>query len=164
MLFSTDVSTSLGTIRIDADDKGLTRIFLPGESAAPTDCTTRNRGGSLPAFIASAAEQIREYCTGRRRVFDLPLSLAGTPFQLLVWDHIRRIPYGRTMTYGEIAREFGGVGKARAVGGAAHANPLPLVIPCHRVIGSNGGLTGFAGGLELKKVLLEIEQQVPASR
>ena len=157
MRYSTSVATPLGTFQVYCDDQGLTRIILPG-----TNCTTPE-GETVgtkepPTFLELAAKQIIEYCKGMRTIFDVPLSVNGTVFQQQVWDKIRNIPYGQTMSYGEIARQLGSTGKARAVGGAAHANPLPLVIPCHRVIGSNGTLTGFAGGLELKGRLLHLEK------
>ncbi|HFQ91147.1 MAG TPA: methylated-DNA--[protein]-cysteine S-methyltransferase, partial [Desulfobulbus sp.] len=101
--------------------------------------------------------QIDEYLDGSRKSFQLPLSLHGTAFQLSVWRLLAQIPFGTTRSYGGLARQLGGVGKARAVGRAAHANPLPLVIPCHRLVGADGSLTGFAGGLALKKKLLRHE-------
>jgi len=157
MRYSTSVATPLGTFRVSCDDQGLTEIILPG-----TNCTTPEdetvMAKAPPALLQLAAKQIIEYCKGRRTIFDLPLSVNGTVFQQQVWDIIHHIPYGQTMSYGEIAKQLGSTGKARAVGGAAHANKLPLVIPCHRVIGSNGTLTGFAGGLELKESLLHLEK------
>ena len=156
MLYSTSVKTPLGTFRISCDNTGLTEIILPD-----TNCNAQGNGTTEtkepPPLLKLAAKQIIEYCKGRRTIFDLPLSVNGTMFQQQVWDIIRHIPYGQTMSYGEIARQLGSTGKARAVGGAAHANRLPLVIPCHRVIGSNGTLTGFAGGIELKERLLNLE-------
>ena len=157
MLVSTSITTPLGMFRILANDQGLTAIILPGTGSSIVE--------EMPAYMRAphpcleqAARQVFEYCEGKRTAFDLCLSLKGTPFQLQVWDIIHRIPYGRTMSYGEIARQLGSTNKARAVGGAAHANPLPLVIPCHRVIGSNGSLIGFAGGVGLKKRLLCLEK------
>lgn len=157
MLYSTSVQTQLGTFRISCDDIGLTEIILPGtHSNTPEDATGETV--KIPPLLKLAAKQVLGYCKGRRTIFDLPLSLNGTTFQQQVWDIIRHIPYGQTMSYGDIAKQLGSTGKARAVGGAAHANPLPLIIPCHRVIGSNGTLTGFAGGIELKKSLLHLEK------
>lgn len=104
-----------------------------------------------------AIHQLGEYFAGRRRQFDLGLDLDGTPFQRAVWDILLEIPYGKTATYGEIASRLGRPGAARAVGSANHQNPVPIVIPCHRVIGQNGTLTGYAGGLELKARLLSHE-------
>ena len=150
------VATRLGPVRILADDRGLTRIVLPGGEARESQ--DGQKSGSAHPLLQEAARQISAYLAGRRTTFALPLAFRGTPFQRRVWGIIARIPYGQTMTYSAIARELGGAGKARAVGAAAGANPLPLVIPCHRVIGADGSLTGFAGGLALKAELLRLEQ------
>lgn len=106
-----------------------------------------------------ATEQLRGYFDGKRTQFDLLLDVSGTPFQLAVWSELRKIPYGSTCSYIDIARSLGKPGAARAVGIANHENPIAIVIPCHRVVGSNGSLTGYAGGLHLKKQLLGIETQ-----
>ncbi|HET91747.1 MAG TPA: methylated-DNA--[protein]-cysteine S-methyltransferase [Chloroflexi bacterium] len=110
-----------------------------------------------PDRLAPALTQLREYFSRLRRAFDLPLDLRGTPFQRQVWDEIARIPYGTTTTYGEIARRIHRPRAARAVGGANGANPLPIIIPCHRVIGADGSLIGYGGGLERKAALLRLE-------
>jgi methylated-DNA-[protein]-cysteine S-methyltransferase len=104
-----------------------------------------------------AITQLREYFAGTRRRFELALAPRGTPFQLSVWQLLRAIPYGQTVTYGEIARRLGRPEAARAVGLANGANPLPIVVPCHRVIGADGALTGFGGGLPIKRALLHLE-------
>ena len=101
--------------------------------------------------------QLEEYFTGARKTFDLPLAPGGTPFQQAVWQALTAIPWGETRSYGQIAREIGRPGAARAVGMANHRNPLPILIPCHRVIGAGGRLVGYAGGLELKQALLRLE-------
>jgi O-6-methylguanine DNA methyltransferase len=106
-----------------------------------------------------ATEQLRGYFDGKCTQFDLLLDVSGTPFQLAVWSELRKIPYGSTCSYIDIARSLGKPGAARAVGIANHENPIAIVIPCHRVVGSNGSLTGYAGGLHLKKQLLGIETQ-----
>lgn len=103
--------------------------------------------------------QLQEYFCGKRSVFDFPINPKGTPFQLAVWHELRKIPYGETRTYGEIAAAIGKPNASRAVGMACNRNPLWIVIPCHRVVGSNRSLTGYAGGLSLKRALLELEQQ-----
>jgi methylated-DNA-[protein]-cysteine S-methyltransferase len=159
MLYSTSVKTTLGTFRIFCDNTGLTKIILP-DTNYTTPKNEKEETRIIPPLLELAAKQIVEYCKGRRTTFDLPLSVSGTIFQQQVWDIIYCIPYGQTMSYGEIARQLGSTGKARAVGGAAHANALPLIIPCHRVIGSNGTLTGFAGGITLKKRLLHLEKNI----
>ena len=102
-------------------------------------------------------QQIEEYFQGSRTQFDFPLDLHGTPFQIAVWRELLAIPYGKTRTYGEIANSLGKPGAARAVGMANHDNRIPIVVPCHRVIGHNGSLTGYAGGLHIKQQLLDIE-------
>lgn len=106
---------------------------------------------------AEVRRQLEEYFAGERETFDLPLAPRGTPFEKSVWNELSRIPYGETRSYAEIARAIGRPGAARAVGRANGANPIPIVVPCHRVIGANGSLTGFGGGLEVKSLLLEIE-------
>ncbi len=106
-----------------------------------------------------AIEQLQEYFDGKRTHFDLPLDVQGTPFQMAVWNELLKIPYGSTCSYIDIARSLGKPGAARAVGMANHENPIAVVIPCHRVVGSDGSLTGYAGGLHLKKQLLGIEKQ-----
>jgi methylated-DNA-[protein]-cysteine S-methyltransferase len=104
-----------------------------------------------------AGEQLSAYFAGKRRAFDLPLDPEGTPFQLEVWAALREIPYGHTLTYAELARRLGSPGAGRAIGLANSRNPLPIVIPCHRVVGAGGSLTGYTGGLAIKKALLELE-------
>jgi len=101
--------------------------------------------------------QLAEYLAGRRRDFDLPLDLAGTEFQKLCWQELLRIPFGETRTYGELARSIGRPAAVRAVGQANHDNPIGVVVPCHRVIGADGSLTGYGGGLAMKRALLELE-------
>jgi len=109
-------------------------------------------------LIKKAAAQLEEYFSGKRKTFDLPLSPHGTTFQLKVWNELRKIPYGKTRSYGEIAVKAGNPKASRAVGMANNRNPIVIIIPCHRVIGSNGSLTGFGGGLDLKQKLLELER------
>lgn len=107
----------------------------------------------------AAANQIQEYLAGKRKRFDVSLKAQGSDFQHRVWDEISRIPYGETRTYAQVAQAVGNPKAFRAVGMAAHRNPLPLFVPCHRVIGANGALTGFAGGLKIKEFLLNLEQE-----
>lgn len=106
---------------------------------------------------AEARRQLAQYFAGERREFDLPLAPEGTPFERAVWKELEKIPFGETRTYGEIAETLGRPGAARAVGRANGANPIPIVVPCHRVIGADGSLTGFGGGLDVKSRLLELE-------
>jgi methylated-DNA-[protein]-cysteine S-methyltransferase len=108
--------------------------------------------------FTSVKSELDEYFAGARRSFDLPLSPKGTPFQLAVWEQLRLIPCGETTSYGELALRVGRPGAARAVGAAVGRNPISIIVPCHRVVGSDGTLTGFAGGLDRKRALLAIEQ------
>lgn len=109
------------------------------------------------APFAHAVRELEEYFAGERRTFSVPLAPRGTPFQLSVWQRLRTIPYGETLSYGELARRLGCPAGARAVGLANGANPLPIIVPCHRVIGADGSLTGFGGGLPIKRALLALE-------
>jgi O-6-methylguanine DNA methyltransferase len=113
-----------------------------------------------PAALAAARAQLEQYARGKRRAFELELDLRGTPFQRRVWSELERIPYGQTITYGELARRAGHAGAARAVGSANGANALWIVVPCHRVVASNG-LGGYGGGLDVKQALLELEGALP---
>lgn len=119
---------------------------------------------SLPdgpsTILDETDKQLTEYFAGRRRSFDLPLEPEGTQFQMAVWQVLRGIPYGETISYGEQARRLGDAKKARAVGGANGRNPLSIVVPCHRVIGASGALTGFGGGVPIKESLLRLEREV----
>lgn len=115
------------------------------------------------APLPEVRRQIDEYLAGRRRDFDLPLDPRGTEFQRLCWQALREIPFGETRSYGQMARTVGRPAAARAVGMANHDNPIGVIIPCHRVIGADGSLTGYAGGLEMKRRLLELEGVIPRS-
>jgi methylated-DNA-[protein]-cysteine S-methyltransferase len=151
MRYST-LTTPVGELLLTADDDGaLTAVHLPGRHP---DTNGWMRDDEL---LAAARRQLSEYFAGERTTFDLPLRPAGAPFQLRVWDALLRIPYGETATYGELAREVGHPGAARAVGAANGRNPIAIVVPCHRVIGADGTLTGYAGGLECKRALLDLE-------
>ena len=110
-------------------------------------------------LIKEAFKQIEEYIKGTRKEFDLPLNPEGTEFRKKVWRELRKIPYGKTVSYGAIAKNIGNPKASRAVGGANNKNPIAIIIPCHRVIGSNGKLVGYAGGLDIKQKLLEIEEK-----
>jgi methylated-DNA-[protein]-cysteine S-methyltransferase len=110
--------------------------------------------------FAHVEAQLAEYFEGRRTTFDIPLELAGSPFQRRVWEALQGIPYGETVSYGELARRVGAPSAARAVGVANRENPVAVIVPCHRVIGADGSLTGFGGGLERKRLLLDLETGV----
>jgi methylated-DNA-[protein]-cysteine S-methyltransferase len=145
------INTPIGPLTLQASEKGLASIHFG--SAVPPHAVLDERA------LREAMGQLQEYFNGTRTRFDLPLDIGGTSFQLAVWNELKKIPFGETRTYGEIARSIGKPGAARAVGMANHENPVAIVIPCHRVVGSDGSLTGYAGGLDLKKKLLEIELQ-----
>src|SRR5688500_4066257 len=150
--------TSIGALLLVADTAGLVRILFAG-TWSPADVGPHWREGG--AVVDATALQLGEYLAGTRRTFDLPLHPLGTPFQRRVWDALVAIPYGTTPSYGALARAIGTPDAVRAVGAANGANPLPIVVPCHRVIGSNGKLTGFGGGLPLKRKLLALEGAGP---
>jgi methylated-DNA-[protein]-cysteine S-methyltransferase len=159
----TAVKTPAGPVTLVASKKGLFYVFLPmrGRGISTDRLRSRLPGLDLAADdrgMAGMARQIGDYFKGKRRVFSMPLDLRGTEFQKKVWAALRAIPYGRTETYGSLAKRIGRPGAGRAVGAACGANPAAIVVPCHRVVGSGGSLTGFAGGLELKKRLLNMER------
>ena len=159
MLTCAPLTTPFGEMLLAADAHGLTNLCLPGETLDPAD-HVRVALADHP-LLAEAARQVQAYLAGRLHTFDLPLALSGTPFRLRVWAELQTIPYGRTLNYGELAARLGSRAKARAVGGAAHANPVAIIVPCHRLIGANGSLTGFGGGLALKQALLDLERDHP---
>jgi len=141
----------VGTLGIGEDGSGISHIFLPGTvdvSAAEKQETP---------LLCKAAEQLMQYFAGTRTAFDLPLSPQGTVFQRRVWETLCSIPYGESISYGELAAMLGNPKAGRAVGMANHRNPIMIVIPCHRVSGKDGTLTGYAGGLEMKRALLDLE-------
>ena len=124
---------------------------------APTGGAFNGAGNGAEGLLAEAARQLDEYFSGQRRQFDLPLDLQGTEFQQRVWRAVSGIPYGQTRTYAQIAAGVGSPRAVRAVGAANGANPVAILVPCHRVVGSGGGLGGYGGGLELKRRLLDLE-------
>ena len=150
------IPSPLGQLMLAGTEGRLRMIGFPtGDKARGPELGWRR---SDPLF-ADAARQIGEYFAGERRGFDLPLAPEATPFQAAVLAELRRIPYGETRSYGEIARQIGRPAASRAVGAANGRNPLPIVIPCHRVVGRDGALTGFGGGLAAKRYLLELERR-----
>jgi methylated-DNA-[protein]-cysteine S-methyltransferase len=154
-------TTPLGPMYATADGPALTGLYFEGGRHAPPRGAAWIEDPALPVLHA-CARQLGEYLAGTRRAFDLPLAAAGTPFQMRVWAQIARIPYGRTISYAELARRAGAPGCARAAGAATGRNPLSIVVPCHRVVGSGGALTGYAGGLDRKTRLLEREGAIAA--
>jgi methylated-DNA-[protein]-cysteine S-methyltransferase len=150
----TVVESPLGPLTLVGDDHGLRAVYFQGRSG-PRDEATRDA-----APFAEAVTQLEEYFAGERRAFDLPLMLEGTPFQRRVWDALRTIEYGGTRSYGEVAAEIGRLDRVRAVGAAVGRTPVPIIVPCHRVIGADGSLTGYGGGLQRKEALLGLESRV----
>ena len=142
--------TPLGTMAVGEEEGAIVRLWLPNTPKP------RLMPHKTP-LLERAEEQILEYLNGQRQEFDLPLAFMGTDFQKKVWKALRDIPYGQTERYGELAERIGCPGGARAVGMANRCNPLPILVPCHRVVGAKGQLTGYAGGLEMKRTLLELE-------
>ena len=144
------VPSPLGELRLVSNGHALVRIEFPGQHGSDGE----KRSDSV---LDKAAGQLAEYFEGSRRGFDLPLDAGGTEFQRQVWGALQAIPYGELRSYRDIADHLGNRQAVRAVGAANGRNPIPIVVPCHRVIGSNGQLTGFAGGLAAKRKLLELE-------
>ena len=155
-----DFDTPIGTLRLVGDASGIIRVDLPNTAALDPDPTWQQEPRELPQALRHAKRQLREYFDGDRRDFDLPLAPDGTSFQCRVWQELRRIPYAATISYGELARRIGKPTAARAVGAANGRNPLAIVVPCHRVIGADGTLTGYGGGLPVKEKLLALECRV----
>ena len=158
----TRIDSPVGRLLLAAADDGLRVLsFLDGreDKAIAPDPAWREVAPDGFTTLRETVRQLRAYWSRERRDFDLPLKPEGTPFQLAVWKQLCAIPYGTTISYGELARRVGNPKGSRAVGLANGSNPIAIVIPCHRVIGSNGKLTGYGGGLPIKEKLLELEQQ-----
>ena len=155
---TTTVSSPLGPLRLCARGDELIGVYLPDHDPAPPASLDGAREAS-GGVLARTAAQLREYFAGERIAFDLPLGPDGTGFQKLVWHALSQIPYGVTRSYGELARAIGRPAASRAVGMANSKNPISIIVPCHRVIGANGSLTGYAGGMRVKQWLLEHEQR-----
>jgi methylated-DNA-[protein]-cysteine S-methyltransferase len=165
----TSVDTPVGALLLTADDSGLTSVRFEewrAVPARPQPAWLEDDGarGDASAVLAEARRQLADYFAGRTRGFDLPLAPHGTPFQRRVWEALRALAWGETVSYAELARRVGAPGAARAVGAANGRNPLPIVVPCHRVIGADGTLTGFGGGVGRKEWLLAHEGAWPAAR
>jgi len=145
--------TPLGPLTLHAGARGVTGLSFPGRGERLDDA--RRDAGAL----ANATRQLDEYFAQERTAFDLPLDLHGTPFQLRVWSALLEIPYGTTVTYTELARAVGRADVVRAVAAAVGRTPVPIVVPCHRVLGAGGALTGYGGGLQRKQALLDLERR-----
>lgn len=157
------VDTPFGTMLLAGNDTELHYLLLPNAAEEVAGSLDEEREGR-PRALAEAETQLKEYFAGERLEFDLPLAPQGTDFQVAVWRALGEIPYAETATYGELAAKVGHPTAFRAVGATNARNPLPVVLPCHRVIGANGKLVGFGGGLELKQSLLDHERAVAAAR
>lgn len=155
------MESPLGPILLGADSSGRLTEVRFGTEPDPLEATTHGAGTDGPAIgvIDDAVTQLTEYFDGRRTSFDVPLSLEGSGFQQRVWAHLQTIPFGATVSYGDLARDIGRTGAARAVGSANARNPIAVIVPCHRVVGSSGQLTGYGGGLRAKRYLLDLERK-----
>ena len=147
MIHRIQISTPIGPMTIAEEEGAITQVLI-GEG---------EETGERTELLCEAERQLGEYFQGKRREFELPVHPKGTPFQKAVWEALMEIPYGQTRSYGEIARAVGREKACRAVGMANHNNPILIIIPCHRVIGANGSLTGYGGGLDNKRFLLHLE-------
>ena len=147
----TTYESPIGRLTLRGGPDALTAIDFPGRTGGLGEAARE------PGAFAEAVRQLDEYFDGRRREFELPLALDGTPFERAVWRRLRTIPYGSTISYGQLARDIGQPEEFRAVGAAVGRTPTPIVVPCHRVIGSDGSLTGYGGGLDRKRALLDLE-------
>ena len=150
----TTIDSPIGELLLVGDEEGLRGLYM---QEGRTRMAVRSSWREADEPFADVREQLGEYFAGERTDFDLPLEMGGTEFEREVWGELERIPYGQTTSYGEIARRVGRPDRARAVGAANGRNPISVIVPCHRVIGADGSLTGYGGGLERKRFLLELE-------
>ncbi|MGK5556669.1 methylated-DNA--[protein]-cysteine S-methyltransferase [Actinomadura kijaniata] len=157
MPLHTVIDSPCGPLTLVARDGRLSALYMEQQRHRPADETFGGYADPETGPFPAVAEQLAAYFAGELTEFDLPLDPRGTAFQRRVWDVLRTIPYGETVTYGQIAEELGNPNASRAVGLANGRNPIGVIIPCHRVIGSTGGLTGYGGGLERKRFLLDLE-------
>jgi methylated-DNA-[protein]-cysteine S-methyltransferase len=156
--------TPVGPLTLVAEGESLVAIWMEDQRHHPGQLAHGEYADAGDPVLVRAAAQLEEYFAGERTAFDLPLAAEGTEFQRRVWAELARIPYGETATYGELARRLGSPAGSRAVGLANGRNPLGIVVPCHRVVGTTGGLTGYAGGLTRKRFLLDLEARVAGHR
>jgi methylated-DNA-[protein]-cysteine S-methyltransferase len=151
------MKSPVGDLKLVASEKGLAAILWPNDDPKRVRLAPLTEDRRHPV-LKETERQLGEYFKGRRKTFDLPLDFAGTVFQKRVWKALLKIPYGQTRSYGELAKQLGNAKAMRAVGAANGRNPISIVAPCHRVIGASGKLTGFAGGLQAKAFLLQLER------
>jgi methylated-DNA-[protein]-cysteine S-methyltransferase len=154
-------SSPFGELLLTSDGEALTGLHLPRHDGSPTPLPEPGSGWRRDdRALGKVREQLRDYFAGELFAFELPMRMTGTPFQRLAWDALLTIPFGATVSYGEQARRIGRPAASRAVGAANGRNPIAIIVPCHRVIGSDGSLTGYGGGLDLKRGLIEFEASV----
>jgi methylated-DNA-[protein]-cysteine S-methyltransferase len=153
-MFYSYMDSPVGKLFLAGDQEGIRFINFPKEKKP---VVPDSDWVEMPAFFTSAVAELEEYFAGSRRHFSVDIQPRGTDFQLSVWRALQKVPYGKTVSYGELAKRVGNPNASRAVGAANGANPIPIIIPCHRVIGAGGNLTGFGGGLAVKQFLLELE-------
>ncbi|WP_422447120.1 methylated-DNA--[protein]-cysteine S-methyltransferase [Thermoanaerobacterium sp. DL9XJH110] len=169
-IFYRRVDTKIGRLMLASTEKGVCRLALPGETEecfltglkktyGECELWDEDRDGEKSPINKKASEELKLYFDRKLKEFSIPLDLEGTEFQKKVWRELLKIPYGRTASYRDIARAVGTPGACRAVGGANNKNPVAIIVPCHRVIGSDGSLVGYGGGLEIKRFLLELESE-----
>lgn len=157
MVYLASQDYEIGTLYFVEEEDALTGVYftLPQEIA-------KHAWQKRTPLLDETAQQLSEYFAGTRKAFTLPLRLQGTEFQRAVWGALQQIPYGKTKSYGQIAKEIGKPSAARAVGRANHVNPISIIVPCHRVVGGDGSLVGYGGGLDKKAFLLRLEEQRPS--
>ena len=160
--FHNIISSPVGQLTLIASDRGLAAVLWENEAPKRVGIDKGEQRDDFPLLVATA-QQLREYFDGARKIFELPLDFYGTEFQQQVWQALLTIPYGHTRSYLQIAQQIGNEKSVRAVGAANGKNPISIIAPCHRVIGSSGKLTGFAGGLEAKAFLLQMESPAQQS-
>jgi len=153
------MNSPVGKLKLVASDKGLVAVLWENEDPLRVRLGKVVAGKEHP-ILDQAEQQLNQYFAGKRTSFSVPIDLRGTPFQIHVWEALLAIPFGQTRTYGELAKRLGNSQASRAVGAATGRNPISIIVPCHRVIGSTGKLTGFAAGLQAKAHLLELEQAI----
>jgi methylated-DNA-[protein]-cysteine S-methyltransferase len=148
------IDSPIGQLLVTADDDGLTGIYMENHKGGPAVASDWRRD---PSKFREVSEQLRAYFAGELTEFNVPLNLRGTQFQKAVWTQLQTIPFGHTATYGDLAKTLGAPNASRAVGSAVGRNPVSIVVPCHRVLGAGGAITGYAGGVTRKRTLLELE-------
>lgn len=160
------LDSPIGRLRLTATDRGLAGVHMEDHAHVPPGEPegTEASGAAVPEVIAVAREQLHEYFAGTRTTFDVPLDPRGTDFQHRVWERLAAIPYGQSRSYGQLAAELGDPHLTRAVGTANGRNPISIIVPCHRVIGADGSLTGYGGGIERKLFLLRLEGVLPPAK